>query len=54
MSKYLKLNEWVFISAGIFMLISIPFLDAEGFGLWTVAKVIYLIGLIIYVWNRNI
>jgi hypothetical protein len=50
----LKLNEWVFIFAGIFMLISAAFLDEGGFGLWASAKAIYLIGVIIYVWNRNI
>ena len=51
---YLKLNERFFILAGAVMLVSIPFLDMAGFSLWIGAKVIYIMGLVIYVWNRNI
>ena len=52
--KYLKLNEWIFILAGVVMLASIPFFDMAGFSLWVGAKAIYVTGLVIYVWNRNI
>lgn len=50
----MKLNEWIFILAGLCMIIFMPFLAAGGFYLWGIAKMIYLIGLIVYVGNRNI
>jgi hypothetical protein len=36
------------------MLASVPVLEAGGFYLWGAVKVVYLIGVIVYVWNRNI
>ena len=41
----LKLNEWIFLFAGVMTLFSIPFLEAGGFYLWVAIKIIYLSGL---------
>jgi len=45
----LKLNEWIFLIAGISTLIAIPFFEIGGFYLWFTVKLIYLLGIIILV-----
>lgn len=49
-------DELIFLCAGIFMLISVPFLEAAGFLLWISVKAVYFAGLFfvtLYVWNRD-
>jgi len=46
MTWHLKLSERIFIMAGLFTLISVPFLQTAGPLLWAAVKVVYLLGLV--------
>lgn len=47
MTQYFKLNEWIFIAAGVGTLVAIPFLSMAGFWLWAVVKMIYFLAIIV-------
>lgn len=49
----LKLNEWIFLFAGVATLLAIPFLAFGGFYLWITIKTIYLLGVITLFYVRD-
>lgn len=42
----LKLNEWIFIFAGMATFAAIPYLEIVGFPLWFFVKSIYFLGIV--------
>lgn len=52
--KDINLHEKIFITAGVLMIFSVPFLNDWGFSAWFAVKIVYLTGLIvIYVRHRT-
>ena len=50
--SHLKLNEWIFLCAGIATLVAIPFLRIGGFHLWIAVKAIYITGLVVLLMQK--
>lgn len=48
----LRIGEIIFFTAGLLMLVSLPFLEKEGgFFIWVLAKAVYFIGLALFFVN---
>ncbi len=45
----LKIHEWLFLSAGFLMLVSLPWIDGVGFPFWVLAKFSYLTGIFFFI-----
>lgn len=52
MLGHLKLNEWIFLCAGIGTLAAIPFFGVGGFYLWISVKAIYISGIIVLLMRK--
>jgi len=46
MSWQLKLSDWIFLTAGFGVLLSVPLIHMAGFPLWALVKIVYAVGLI--------
>ena len=49
---HLKLNEWIFLCAGIGTHAAAPFLGMGGFYLWISVKAIYISGIVILLMRK--
>lgn len=49
----LKLNEWIFIFAGMATFAAIPHLEIVGFPLWLFVKSIYFLGIVVLFIEMN-
>ncbi len=48
----LKLSELFLFAAGVFLLISLPFLADRSFSLWALSKTLYGIGVALFLFDK--
>lgn len=50
--RNLRLNEKIFLAAGLATLFAVPFLGIGGFYLWLAVKIVYAVGIILLILRR--